>query len=84
MATDLLVAHNLLKADDKHELWGRVLSDYRCQQACLEGMKEVLGEKFVDPRDYHGIRGKDTGGRFITTKLNNFKVYRKMCTLYRT
>jgi hypothetical protein len=31
-------------------------------------MKEVLGDKFVDPRDYKGTRGKDTGGRYISTK----------------
>jgi hypothetical protein len=42
----------------------------RCQQACLglEGMKEVLGDKFVDRWDYHGIRGKETDGRLISTK----------------
>ena len=65
---DLLVTLNLLKPDDKQELWARVLSDYKCQLSCLEGMKEVLGDKFVDPRDYKGTRGKDTGGRYVSTK----------------
>jgi hypothetical protein len=36
-------------------------------------MKEVLGDKFVDPRDYKGTRGKDTGGRFISTKSKRQK-----------
>ncbi len=65
---DLLVTLNLLKPDDKKELWARVLSDYKCQLSCLEGMKEVLGDEFVDPRDYKGTRGKDTGGRYVSTK----------------
>ncbi len=39
---DILVTCSLLKADDKNELWSRVISDYRCQLSCLEGMKEVL------------------------------------------
>jgi hypothetical protein len=70
---DLLVTLNLLKPDDKKELWARVLSDYKCQLSCLEGMKEVLGDKFVDPRDYKGTCGKDTGGRYISTKSTRQK-----------
>jgi hypothetical protein len=62
-----------MKPDDKSELWARVVSDYKCQLSCLEGMKEVLGDKFVDPRDYKGTRGKDTGGRFISTKSKRQK-----------
>ncbi len=33
---DLLVTLNLLKPDDKIELWARVVSDYKCQLSCLE------------------------------------------------
>jgi hypothetical protein len=70
---DLLVTLNLLKPDNKNELWARVVSDYKCQLSCLEGMKEVLGDKFIDPRDYKGTRGKDTGSRYISTKSTRQK-----------
>ncbi len=39
-----------------------------CQLACLEGMKEVFGTKFVDPRDYKGQRSNDSGGRYFSFK----------------
>jgi hypothetical protein len=48
-------------------------SDYRCKQACLEGMKEVLGGEYVDPREYKGTRGKDSGGRYVSTKAGRQK-----------
>ena len=66
---DLLVTLNLLKPDDKIELWARVVSDYRCQLSCLEGMKEVLGDKFVDPREYKGTRDK----KILETKRRSSK-----------
>jgi hypothetical protein len=70
---DALVAHNILKADDKTVLWARVLSDYHCQLACLEGMKDVLGNKFVDPREYKGQRSKDSGGRYVSAKTSKLQ-----------
>ncbi len=48
----LLIDYELLK-DTKVDLWKRVLSDYRCQQACTAGMKaacEAIGAPFKDPR----------------------------------
>ncbi len=57
-----------MKSDDLNALWSRVISDYRFQQACLEGMKEVLGADFVDPREYKGTRGKESGGRYVSKK----------------
>ena len=35
--------------DNKISIWKRVLSDYKCQQAAIEGMQEVMGKNFVDP-----------------------------------
>jgi hypothetical protein len=49
-------------------LWKRVLSDYRCQLAFLEGMKEVLADSYTDPREYRGVRGKQSGGQFVSLK----------------
>jgi hypothetical protein len=52
-------------------LWQRVLSDYRCQLAFLEGMKEVLADGFTDPRTYRGVRGKDSGGQYVSLKKDS-------------
>jgi hypothetical protein len=56
---------------DEDAIWRRVLSDYRCQLAFLEGMKEVLADKYVDPRDYKGVRGKNSGGKFVSLKKDS-------------
>ena len=42
--------------DDKDDLWAQILSDYRCQIAALDDMKEAMGDDFVDPRDHTGTR----------------------------
>ena len=65
---DVLRSHNLLHPDDKNALWQRIMSDYNCQQAYLEGLQGALGKDYKDPRDYKGIRGKETGGRFVSLK----------------
>jgi hypothetical protein len=31
-------------------------------------MRKVLGDKYVDPREYKGVQGKETGGRFMSLK----------------
>jgi hypothetical protein len=54
--------------DGEELLWRRVLSDYRCQLAYLEGMKEVLADNYTDPREVRGIQGKNSGGKFVSQK----------------
>ena len=34
---------------------GTVISDYKCQLNAIEDMREVMGDSFVDPREYKGI-----------------------------
>ncbi len=70
---DLLVEHNLLKADDKPSMWQGVLSDYQCQLSYLEGLQGALGTKYLDPREYHGQRGKESGGCYISIKKGKQK-----------
>ena len=31
-------------------------------------MEEALGDKYVDPREHKGVRGKDSGGKFVSLK----------------
>lgn len=45
----------------------RVISDYKCQISAIEGMREVMGDAFQDPREYKGIADQQTG-KFISTK----------------
>jgi hypothetical protein len=51
---------------NREALWKRILSDYKCQLAAIEGMRLALGDKFIDPRDYKGVIGE--GGKFVSTK----------------
>jgi hypothetical protein len=69
LAATLISNGELLEGEDA--LWKRVLSDYRCQLAFLEGMKEVLADKFTDPREYKGVQGKNSGGKFVSLKTDN-------------
>ena len=62
---DKLLEYDLMEANDEG-LWKRVISDYKCQLAAIEGMRLALGTKFTDPRDYKGIAGTD--GKFISEK----------------
>ena len=59
---------NILPANNKSAKWARVLTDYHCQLAYLEGLKHALGAAYKDPREYHGVRGTDTGGKFVSQK----------------
>jgi hypothetical protein len=66
----LLIHHQLLK-DTKEDLWKRVLSDYKCQQACIAGMKVVcnsMGTTFIDPRAHVAKPSKKDGGRFVSDR----------------
>ncbi len=59
--------HNLL-ADTKAALWARVLSDYVCTEAAREGIAKALEPGYVDPREHKGVKGKASGGRFVSLK----------------
>ena len=57
-------------------MWARIISDYNCQLSAIEGMKEVMGDGFEDPRDYNGIADKQTG-KFVSTKTVSQKLVPK-------
>ena len=54
--------------NNKDDLWARIMSDYRCQIAAIDGMKEAMGDDFVDPRDHKGTNVEGGGGRFVSLK----------------
>jgi hypothetical protein len=62
---DKLLEYNLMEANDE-ALWKRVLSDYKCQLAAIEGMRLALGPKFTDPRETKGHNGEF--GKFVSQK----------------
>jgi hypothetical protein len=52
-------------------LWKRVLSDCKCQQACLAGMKaacEAMGTTFKYPRAHVAKPSTKDGGRFVSDR----------------
>ncbi len=65
-----LLKHDLL-ADTKAALWARVLSDYACTEAAREGMAKALGLAYVDPREHKGVKGKASGGKFVSLKKDS-------------
>jgi hypothetical protein len=79
LAEVLLENGELLPGDDA--LWKRVLSDYRCQLAYLEGMKEVLGAAYVNPREHVHYPGKNSGGKFVSEKKSTQQNVQKKFTL---
>jgi hypothetical protein len=62
-----LFKHKLL-ADNKVALLARVLPDYACTEAGREGMEKALGKNYIHPREHKGVKGKQSGGRFISLK----------------
>ena len=60
-----LLSYDLMEPN-REALWKRILSDYKCQLAAIEGMRLALGENFTDPRDYKGHSG--AGGKFVSRK----------------
>ncbi len=71
----ILIHHQLLK-DTKVNLWKRVLSDYKYQQACFAGMKaacEVMGTTFKDPRAHVAKPSTKDGGRFVSERPKSQK-----------
>ena len=62
-----LIKHGLL-ADTKSALWARVLSDYTCTEAARDGMEQALGDKYQDPREHKGVKGKASSGRFVSVQ----------------
>ena len=57
------------------------MSDYECQLSAIEGMKEVMGDAFVDPREHKGTAVKRTGKFISTKKLSQSKVPKGPYTL---
>ncbi len=73
--------HELL-AETKSALWARVLSDYACTEAARDDMKKALGEKYQDPREHKGVKGKASSGRFISVRSERQKgIPKNMWTL---
>jgi hypothetical protein len=62
---DKLLSLNLLEAS-KEALWKRVMSDYKCQLAGIEGMLFSMGSAYKDPRETRGVQGG--GGKFVSLK----------------
>jgi hypothetical protein len=60
-----LLQYGLMEATDE-ALWKRVMSDYKCQLAGIEGMRLALGASFKDPRETKGYNGEF--GKFVTQK----------------
>jgi hypothetical protein len=58
----------MLPPGNKIAKWSRVLTDYHCQLAYLEGLKHASGDTYKDPRKYKGVRGTGTGGKFVSIK----------------
>jgi hypothetical protein len=82
----VLIHHQLLK-DTKDGLWKRVLSDYKCQQACIAGMKvacESMGTTFKYPRAYVAQPSKKDGGRFVSDRPASQKGIPKACPICTT
>ena len=57
-----LLEYDLLEGNEE-ALWKRVISDYKCQMAAIEGMRLALGLAFKDPRDYKGVSG--SRGKYV-------------------
>jgi hypothetical protein len=64
---DKLLSLNLLEASNE-ALWKRVMSDYKCQLAGIEGMQFSMGSTYKDPREMRGVQGG--GGKFVSLKKN--------------
>ena len=62
---DKLLSLNLLEATNEG-LWKRVMSDYKCQLAGMEGMQFSMGESCKDPRETRGVQGG--GGKFVSQR----------------
>ena len=65
---DLLERAGEIKKGDKSTLWNSVMQTYNCQLACIEGMRAMAGGDFVDPRKYRGLKGRNSGGKFVSAK----------------
>ncbi len=64
----LLDEHNILPKDNKIAKWARIMTDYHCQLAYLQGLQHALGEAYKDPREYTGVRATNSGGKYVSLK----------------
>jgi hypothetical protein len=65
-----LLQYGLMEATDE-ALWKRVMSDYKCQLAGIEGMRLALGSTFKDPRETKGHTSNGQFGKFVTLKKDS-------------
>jgi hypothetical protein len=49
----------------------RIMTDYHCQLAYLEGLQHALGDAYKDPREYKGVRATDSGGKYVSLKKSS-------------
>jgi hypothetical protein len=84
---DKLLSLNLLEATNEG-LWKRVMSDYKCQLAGMEGMQFSMGESYKDPRETRGVQGG--GGKFVSQRKESqlhvpwgriFDILRSLCSV---
>ncbi len=59
---------NILPKENKIAKWARIMTDYHCQLAYLEGLQHALGDAYKDPREYKGVRATDSGGKYVSLK----------------
>jgi hypothetical protein len=72
---DKLLLYDLMEPN-REALWKRILSDYKCQLAAIEGMCLALGDNFKDPRDFKIYR-RDASRPFciiLKSIPHNFKI----------
>jgi hypothetical protein len=62
--------NTLLKAN-KIAKWARIMTDYNCQLAYLQGLEHALGDAYKDPREYTGVRATDSGGKYVSLKKSS-------------
>jgi hypothetical protein len=65
---DKLLQHNFIEGNVE-SLWKRIISDYKCQLAAIEGMQFTMGSDFKDPRETRGVQG--SGGKFVSLKKDS-------------
>jgi hypothetical protein len=75
-----LLEYDLMEATDE-ALCKRVLSDYKCELAGIEGMRLALGLKFKDPRETKGHNGEF--GKFVSQKKESQLETQRICGLSR-
>jgi hypothetical protein len=62
-----LLQHEGVLQDSPIALWSRVLSDYKSILAVIiEGVKIAMASNFRDSREFVGVQGLGSGGKFVS------------------